>query len=156
MKIVDSFLQEVANDTKTVCKAIVFRGDEVLLLRRRIEPPKIGKGKWDLPGGHIKNNEGPVAGLKREIYEETGCSVSGLTYIKTLNLTNNKTGKLEPVRIYKCVIDVPANVTINAKGPKEHSQYKWVKYQYELNGMGMRKSLKNFIKKYIKKQPQQI
>lgn len=156
MKTIDNFLQEVANDTKVVCKALVFRGDEILLLRRRIDPPKIGKGKWDLPGGHIKKNEKPINGLKREIFEETGSSVSNVVYIKTLQMTNNVTGQVEPIRLYKCKIDVPTNVKINAQGPKEHSQYKWVKYHHELSSMGMRKPVRNFVKKYLKKYPEQI
>jgi len=46
---------------------ILYDGDKVLLVRRAIEPKR---GKWDFPGGFLKNGEHPADGLKREIKEE--------------------------------------------------------------------------------------
>lgn len=33
------------------------------------------KGKWNLPGGKVNNNESPQEGLERELVEEIGCKV---------------------------------------------------------------------------------
>jgi 8-oxo-dGTP diphosphatase len=52
--------------------AVVFRGEEVLLVRRGQEP---AKGAWSLPGGLVEVGEGLEAALLREIQEETGLVV---------------------------------------------------------------------------------
>jgi ADP-ribose pyrophosphatase YjhB (NUDIX family) len=55
--------------------AAVVRDDDgnLLLVKRGTEP---GKGKWCLPGGFPESDKLPVAGVLRELHEETG--VAGL------------------------------------------------------------------------------
>jgi len=48
---------------------IVFRGDEVLLIRRG-KPPY--KGEWSIPGGKIEHGETAEEAALRELDEETG------------------------------------------------------------------------------------
>jgi 8-oxo-dGTP diphosphatase len=55
--------------------AVIFRGEEVLLVRRGQEP---AKGAWSLPGGVVEVGETLEAALKREVLEETGLSVKVL------------------------------------------------------------------------------
>jgi ADP-ribose pyrophosphatase YjhB (NUDIX family) len=54
--------------------AAVVTDDEgrVLLARRANEPDA---GLWDTPGGFLEEAEDPVAGLRRELHEETGLEV---------------------------------------------------------------------------------
>lgn len=52
--------------------AIVFRGNEVLLIRRGREP---AQGKWSLPGGLVELGESLEAAVQREVLEETGLQV---------------------------------------------------------------------------------
>tara|TARA_Y100000034_G_scaffold103879_1_gene129966 strand:+ start:471 stop:977 length:507 start_codon:yes stop_codon:yes gene_type:complete len=54
-------------DTSQSVKAVMHRNGKVLLLKN-------DKG-WDLPGGHIKQDENMLQGLEREIYEETGLDI---------------------------------------------------------------------------------
>ncbi len=52
--------------------AIVWRGDEVLLIRRGKAPRK---GEWSIPGGRIEFGEMMRFAALREVREETGCEV---------------------------------------------------------------------------------
>jgi ADP-ribose pyrophosphatase YjhB (NUDIX family) len=55
--------------------AVIFRGEEVLLVRRGQEPQK---GAWSLPGGLVEVGEGVREAVHREILEETGLTVKVL------------------------------------------------------------------------------
>lgn len=52
--------------------AVIERDGEVLLGRRRFDP---GAGCWGLPGGFLEEHEDALAGLRREVREETGLDV---------------------------------------------------------------------------------
>ena len=52
--------------------AIVWRGDEVLLIRRG-KPPRLGE--WSIPGGRIEGGETAREAAIRETLEETGCAI---------------------------------------------------------------------------------
>jgi len=52
--------------------AVIFRGEEVVLVRRGQEPDQ---GDWSLPGGLVELGETLTAAIHREIAEETGLRV---------------------------------------------------------------------------------
>ena len=56
---------------------VVWRGDEVLLIRRG-KPPF--EGAWSIPGGKIEHGETAAAAALRELFEETGvrAQIAGL------------------------------------------------------------------------------
>jgi 8-oxo-dGTP pyrophosphatase MutT (NUDIX family) len=56
-------------------KAVVLSGDRILLVRKSAEDPNI-PGRWDLPGGRMKESEGVDEHLAREVLEETGFLVT--------------------------------------------------------------------------------
>ncbi len=65
----------VPNDTKTVAKVVfINEEDQVLMLKRSDYVDKFA-GEWDLPGGHLKQDESLLDGLRREVEEETGLIV---------------------------------------------------------------------------------
>jgi ADP-ribose pyrophosphatase YjhB (NUDIX family) len=57
--------------------AVVFQGDDVLLVRRSKGPYG---GLWSLPGGHIEPGEPAIVAAVREVEEETGiaAAIAGL------------------------------------------------------------------------------
>lgn len=56
-------------DIVASCKVVLHRNGKVFLL-------KSSDGSWDLPGGHMKEDDlNAVSALKREVYEETGMTV---------------------------------------------------------------------------------
>ena len=63
--------EEWGNSAPAV-EALLVRDGRVLLTRRAIEPYL---GMWDLPGGFLEEDEEPLAGLRRELREETGLEI---------------------------------------------------------------------------------
>ena len=53
--------------------AVIFRGEEVLLVRRGQEP---ARDTWSLPGGLVELGETLVEAIRRELAEETGLTVN--------------------------------------------------------------------------------
>ena len=52
--------------------AVVFKGEQVMLIRRGKAPRK---GQWSLPGGGVELGETTSDAIRREIQEETGLDV---------------------------------------------------------------------------------
>jgi 8-oxo-dGTP diphosphatase len=59
-------------DPKVAVIGLVTNANQVLLIRRGIDP---GKGKWALPGGYMDAGEMPEIALQRELLEEVGLPV---------------------------------------------------------------------------------
>jgi ADP-ribose pyrophosphatase YjhB (NUDIX family) len=61
------FSEDVGYRTPKVdVRAVVFRGDEILLVREKID------GKWTVPGGWADIGESPAECVARELQEESG------------------------------------------------------------------------------------
>lgn len=56
-----------------VVAAVIFRGDSILVTRRREDAER--GGKWEFPGGKVEPGETEPAALAREIHEELGCAL---------------------------------------------------------------------------------
>ena len=104
------------NDSKTVAKVILQdEAGRVLVLTDSYS------GYDDLPGGHVQRGEDPVAGLVREVYEETGIRLvaSDVTLYRTQDIPKPHGGRM---LLYKARVDA-AKVKIS----EEHSGSAWVK-----------------------------
>lgn len=66
---------EKKKDSKAIAKAVLYKDDKVLLLKRSNYMKKHA-GEWDLPGGHIIEGEALEDGLLREVWEETGLKIN--------------------------------------------------------------------------------
>tara|TARA_Y100001970_G_C13962570_1_gene713925 strand:- start:249 stop:716 length:468 start_codon:yes stop_codon:yes gene_type:complete len=69
---------------------VVFKSDEILLVKRNIEPHY---NQWSLPAGYVDYGESPEDAVKREIFEETNIK------IKVLNLIDVKFNEISKVTI---------------------------------------------------------
>ena len=61
-------------DVKEVAKAVIYSGDQILLIKRCEEMENF-PGHWDLPGGHLVEGETFEEGLVREVFEETNLRI---------------------------------------------------------------------------------
>lgn len=62
--------------------AIIFRGTEVLLVKRG-RPPALGK--WSIPGGLVELGESLEASVRREVREEVGLEVRVVDLVAALD-----------------------------------------------------------------------
>lgn len=62
--------------------AIIFRGDDVLLIERA-KPPR--EGAWSLPGGAQKIGETAEQAVAREIAEETGLDFTPTAFLEVID-----------------------------------------------------------------------
>jgi ADP-ribose pyrophosphatase YjhB (NUDIX family) len=62
--------------------AIIFRGPEVLLVKRG-HPPALGK--WSIPGGLVELGESLEASVRREVLEEVGLEVKVIDLVAALD-----------------------------------------------------------------------
>lgn len=60
-------------EPKVAVGVAVFRDDQLLLVRRTMEP---GRGRWALPGGFLDVGEDPRLAAAREASEEAGIQVA--------------------------------------------------------------------------------
>ena len=62
--------------------AIIFRGTEVLLVKRG-RPP--AAGKWSIPGGLVELGESLEGAVRREVEEESGLEVRAIDLVAALD-----------------------------------------------------------------------
>ena len=81
---------------------------------------KDSSSNWiDLPGGHLKDKEDTETGLKREVFEETGLSVTKYEELFVYDLALGNPPKSRPIMFFDCT----ANGMIRLS--KEHTNYMW-------------------------------
>ncbi|MFB9831538.1 NUDIX domain-containing protein [Actinoallomurus acaciae] len=90
------------------CSAIVFRGDEVLLLHRARDG-----GDWVLPGGCPRPGEGLAACARREVLEETGIRAE-IDRVAFALEAIDPDGADRTIEIVLLAADVPAAAAVEA------------------------------------------
>ena len=71
---------------------VVFRNEEVLLVKRKKAPYK---GQWSIPGGKQRLGETVTQAVRRELMEETGVEVNELTLIDVIDIiVTDEEGKI--------------------------------------------------------------
>ncbi|WP_348611691.1 NUDIX hydrolase [Halobaculum rarum] len=95
-------------------RGVVFAPtDEVLIVRRATD------GGWELPGGRVDRGERAVAGVRREITEETTLEPEVVTPVDTL-VWHNDDGNGRFGVYYYCQVN-ERDVSLSG----EHDEYDW-------------------------------
>lgn len=96
---------------------IVWRGDEVLLVRRGREPRK---GQWSLPGGAQELGETVREAAVREVREETGLEVEATGIVDVVDsITPGEDGR---VRYHYTLVDVLAEWRAGEAAPADDAE----------------------------------
>lgn len=153
MKIINKYLLEEREfEKKDSVKAIIHRGDYLLLVRRQEGTP--GAGQWDLPGGCIEKGEDKKSALKREVFEEVGLKIDNIKYQEKFDLVIPEEGVDSTMNIYMTDaedIDVQIKPATweGADGKAEHNQYQWIEFKDELERAPMLPDLKKIVLKHL-------
>lgn len=113
-----------------------------LLLLRRSQQDSFEPGKMCLPGGKIEDGELPIEAAKRELYEETGLTLSSLRLVDLVQRSDSVSYYYEAY--------VTGNPLI-ALDNEEHHNYEWV----DLNNLGQHNllmDLGSILSTFIKKE----
>lgn len=100
-----------------VVAALIEKDNKYLIARRSTGDEKV-LGKWEFPGGKVKENEDEMLAIEREILEEFELNIKAIKY-----LTNNiyeYPNKVVNLKLYECKY---ISGTFNLH---DHSEYKYV------------------------------
>ena len=101
-----------------VVAALIIKDDKILLAKRSTGDVN-NIGKWEFPGGKVKNNENETDALEREIKEEFELTVKAEKFL--INNIYEYPNKTINLKLYKCKY-------INGEFKlHDHSEYKFVR-----------------------------
>jgi 8-oxo-dGTP diphosphatase len=110
----------------TACAVIHhdFGGVQKVFMPKRAAAKKFLPNIFEIPGGHIDYGEDIVAGLKREIFEEFGMTISVGDPFASFTYTNPIKGSHSIEVIYFAEFTDPLkNIQLH---PDDHSEYQWI------------------------------
>ena len=121
---------------------IVFRDQEVLLIKRNKEP---NKGQWSIPGGKQIIGETVTEAAKRELLEETGVKVDQLLLVDVVDaIIPDVEGK---IKYHYTLVDYMGQWLSGESRPGDDAQeVRWV-HLNELGSYSLLEETKNIIKK---------
>lgn len=109
---------------KVVAGGIIEKDNKYLLVK---ENKGKCKGKWNVPAGGLDENESVIECAKREIFEETGCTVEITGLLEIVNEV------LEGINVICFVFDTKIiNENIKIDG-EEIADVKWFTYEEIIN-----------------------
>jgi 8-oxo-dGTP diphosphatase len=100
---------------------IVLRDDKILIGKRR---GSHGAGRWALPGGHLEWGESFEDCARRELFEETGLSLTDLAFAYATNDVMPDEGK-HYVTIF---VTARASGEVALKEPHKCERWEWARW----------------------------
>jgi len=163
MKTIRRFLIEngekiETNYNKPSIKCLIKYDGKILVLRRSAGTP--GAGNWDLPGGMIEKGENEIDALRREVREETNLKITPPKFVATIDMGHGRGKSKAKTKIYVAkpygrndvaLLPSPNFQNFQDKPKPEHSEFKWVQYQDELERMPLIKDLLELLLKHVEK-----
>ena len=101
----------------TVVAALIVRNNKVLIAKRSTGDPNVF-GKWEFPGGKVKENESEEHAIEREIKEEFEMDIKANKYL--INNICEYPTKIIDLRLYECEY-IAGEFNLH-----DHSEYKFV------------------------------
>ena len=108
----------------SVVAALIMKDNKILLAKRSTGDVN-NLGKWEFPGGKVKNNEPEKDALEREIKEEFELIVKA-EYFLTNNICKYPNKEID-LKLYKCKY-ISGEFRLH-----DHSEYKFVEKEDLLN-----------------------
>lgn len=153
-------MSKVSHDSETpapgqqvisVCAFIhhKFDGVEKIFMPKRAAAKKFMPDVYEIPGGHVDYGESIVDGLKREITEELGMTVTVGDPFAAFTYMNEVKGSHSIEVIYFATFNEPIeDIKID---PEDHSEYAWFSEKEFEDMLGVDKSADDDEIPYIKK-----
>ena len=101
----------------TVVAALIEKDNKFLIAKRSTGDPNV-LGKWEFPGGKVKNNEDEKHAIEREIKEEFELLIKAKEFIIN-NICEYPTKTID-LRLYSCDY-ISGNFNLH-----DHSEYEWI------------------------------
>ena len=101
----------------TVVAALIVRDNKVLIAKRSTGDPNVF-GKWEFPGGKVKENESEEHAIEREIKEEFEMNIKANKFLIN-NICEYPTKTID-LRLYEC------DYLSGEFHLHDHSEYKFV------------------------------
>ena len=101
----------------TVVAALIEKDNKYLIARRSTGDPNV-MGKWEFPGGKVKDDEEEKDAIEREIKEEFELDIKAIKFL-TNNICEYPT-KTVDLRLYECKY-ISGNFKLH-----DHSEYRFV------------------------------
>ena len=101
----------------TVVAALIEKDNKFLIAKRSTGDPNV-LGKWELPGGKLKDNESEMDAIEREIKEEFELEIKAKKFIT--NYVCEYPTKVVDLRLYECEY-VCGEFILH-----DHSEYKFI------------------------------
>ena len=108
----------------TVVAALIKKDDKYLIARRSTGDPNV-LGKWEFPGGKVKENEDEKKAIEREINEEFELNIKAIKFLT--NSVCEYPNKIVDLRLYECEY-ISGEFNLH-----DHSEYKFINKSDILN-----------------------